>query len=184
GVVVDVVDPLAAALGIDVQKMQGQLGNVFTPFPQGRNPDVDDFEPVIQVFAEAALANELFEILMSGRDNAHVHLERLAGADALESLFLQHAEQLGLDFKRNIANFVQEEGAPIRQFESPNLVFMRARESSLDVAKQLAFQESRRQSGAMNFDESLVAPRAVGVQGAGEKFFAGATFTADQNGGL
>ena len=167
-----------------MKKVLCQLWNVLTPFPQRRNPDVDDFEPVIQVFAEAALANELFEILMSGRDDAHVHLERLAGADALEGLFLQYAEQLGLDFKRNIANFVQEEGTPIRQFEPPNLVFMRARESSLDVAKQLALQESGRQGGAMNFDESLVAPRAVGMQGAGEKFFAGATFTANQNGGL
>ncbi len=165
-----------------MKKVLCQLGNILTPFPQRRNPDVDDFEPVIQVFAEAALANELFKILMSGRDDAHVHLERLAGADALESLFLQHAEQLGLDFKRNIANLVQEERASIRQLEPPDLVFMRARESSLDVAKQLALQESRRQGGAMNFDESLVAPRAVGMQGAGEKFFAGATFTANQNG--
>src|SRR5438093_1524298 len=76
--------------------MQGQLRNVFAPFPQGRNPDIDDFEPVVEIFAEAALANELFEVLMSGRDDAHVHLQRFAGADALEPIIPDCKESVPL----------------------------------------------------------------------------------------
>src|SRR5438034_517215 len=117
---------------------------------------------------------------MSGRDDAHVHLQRFAGADALERLFLQHAEKLGLNFEANVANFIQEERPFMRQLKAADLIFMRARESSFDMAKELALQEPGRQGGAMNLNKRLAGPRAVDMQGAGEKLLARAAFAADQ----
>ena len=151
---------------------------------QWRHKEGNHVQAIKKVFPEVSFLNLLFEILVGSADNSYVHGQIRPGANRGKALFLDHAQHFRLSAQAHIANLVQEERASICQFEPPDLVFMRARESSLDVAKQLALQESGRQGGAMNFDESLVAPRAVGMQGAGEKFFAGATFTANQNGGL
>ena len=37
-----------------------------------------------QVLAEPALANQTFEVLMGGRDDAHVRAHRFVAADAIE----------------------------------------------------------------------------------------------------
>ena len=62
-------------------------------------------------------------------------VERLAGADSLEGAFLQNAEQLGLHFEGDVADFVEEERAAVGQLEAADLVAVGARERALDVAE-------------------------------------------------
>ena len=103
-----------------------------------------DVEPIVQVLAEAALADQLFQVLVRGRDDAHVDLHRLAGADALEGHFLQDAQQLGLHFQADVADLVEEQRAAVGQLEAADLVAVGVGEGALDVAEQLAFQQVRR----------------------------------------
>ena len=45
---------------------------------------------------------------MRRSDNANVHPPRSIAAQPFEFPFLQHAQEFGLEFERNIANLIQE----------------------------------------------------------------------------
>ena len=59
---------------------------------------------------------------MRGRHQAHVHLDRLRAAEALELLLLQHAQQLGLQLRRDVADLVEEQRPLVRQLEAADLL--------------------------------------------------------------
>ena len=54
---------------------------------------------------------------MSCGDNAHIDADRGDTTHALELLFLQEAQQFGLSVERAVADLVQENRAPVGQFE-------------------------------------------------------------------
>ena len=56
---------------------------------------------------------------MGGRDDAHIDLDGLVAADRLERLLLKHAQNLGLDRARHIADLVEEQRAAIGGGEAP-----------------------------------------------------------------
>ena len=148
---------------------------------QRRHGDRQHVEAVIQVFAEAALADQRLQVLVRGGDDAHVHLHRVAGADALERHLLEHAQQLDLHLRRHVADLVQEQRAAVGRLEPADLVADGVGESPLDVAEQFTFQQAGRQVGAMDLDERLAGPRAVVVDGAGQQPLAGAALAAQQH---
>ena len=92
---------------------------------------------------------------MRGGDDADIDVHRLAGADALDGFFLQDAQQLGLHFEADVADFVEEQGAAVGQLEAADLVAMGAGERPFDVAEQLAFEQVGGQGGAVDLDEGL-----------------------------
>ena len=64
----------------------------------------------------------------------------LIAADALEFLFLQDAQKLGLEGRRNLADLVEEDGALVGEFEAPLARTDGAGESSLFMAEQFGLQ--------------------------------------------
>ena len=95
----------------------------------------------------------------------------------------KHAQQLGLHLQADVADLVEEQRAAVGQLEAADLVAVGAGERALDVAEQLAFQQARRQGGAVDLDERLAGPRAVVVDAPGQQFLAGAALAAEQHGG-
>ena len=71
-----------------------------------------------------------------------------AFAEALELALLQHAQQLGLQVERHFADFVEQDGAAVGQFEFAGTVCDRAGESAFargrTVRSRAAFREPRR----------------------------------------
>ena len=84
-------------LGEFLEEVRAELRDVFLPLAQGRQPDRADLEPVVQVLAEPAGLDLLLEVPVRGRDDPHVHLDRVVGPDADDLAVLQHAQQLGLE---------------------------------------------------------------------------------------
>ena len=74
-------------------------------------------QAVEQVLAEQLGRHGLLEVLVRGRDDPHVDLDRLAAAHALDHLLLEHAQQLGLERQVHVADLVEEHRALVRQFE-------------------------------------------------------------------
>jgi len=74
-------------------------------------------------------------------NDAHVHLLSLRGSEALEGAFLEHAQQLGLQVEREVADLVEEERAPMRQLESSLPRGHRAGECAARVTEQLALDQ-------------------------------------------
>ena len=116
--------------------------------------------------------------------SAHVHLDGLRAAQALELLLLQHAEQLGLQLRRDVADLVEEQRPPVGQLESADFLADGAGEGALLVAEQLALQQPRGDGRAVELDEGPVSPRAQVVQGAGDEFLARAGFAANEHRGV
>jgi hypothetical protein len=54
------------------QEVAHQNGDVFAPLAQARQAQADHVQAVVQVFAEQAVAHALLQVLVGGRDHAHI----------------------------------------------------------------------------------------------------------------
>ena len=114
----DGLDPPAHPPGELLSEMADQPRDVVTAFSQRRQHDREDVQAVVEVFAEAAVGDHSRQVAVRGRHQAHVHLDRLRAAQALELLLLQHAEQLGLQLRRDVADLVEEQRPLVRPARS------------------------------------------------------------------
>src|SRR5437879_2311342 len=101
-----------------------------------------DVEAIVEVVAEAAGVDLVFEELIGGGDDAGIDADGPAFADALELVFLQDAEELDLQLGAHAGDFVEEDGSAMGGLEAAGLVVDGAGEGALDVAEQLAFQQA------------------------------------------
>ena len=94
--------------------------------------------------AEAPVADRGLEVAVGRRDHADVDAERLRAADALELAELEHAEQLALDLRSDLADLVEEQRAAVRELEPPLLLLVGAGEGALLVPEQLGGRAASR----------------------------------------
>ena len=78
----------------------------------------------------------------------------------VNSRVLQHVQQLGLQRRLHLADFVEEDRAGVRLLELADARRRRAGERALLVAEQLALEQLGRQRRAIDLDERL-GPCAV-----------------------
>ena len=90
-----------------------ELRNVGTAFAQARHVDRYDVQTEVEILAERPAAISSLQIAIGGRDHAHVHGHLVVAAHRPHFLFLQHAQQLGLQFQRQLADFVQKNRAAV-----------------------------------------------------------------------
>ncbi len=118
---------------------------------------------------------------MRRRDDAHVDFLARRRADALERSLLQHAQQLGLQVERQIADFVEKQRPAMRQLESPLAGRDGARERAAGVAEELALDQRRRQGGAVDDHERVGPAGSVRVDGARKQLLARPGFAQKQH---
>jgi hypothetical protein len=109
---------------------------------------------------------------------------RLGAAYPLELAVLKDAQQLGLQLKGHVANFVKEQGAPVCGFETPYPARDCTRKGASFVAKKFAFQQSERNGRAVYFYERAIPPLAALVDGERNEFLSGSRLTFNQDGGI
>src|SRR5687767_5768839 len=98
--------------------MPGEERDILAALAQGRQPQAYYVQAVKQVFAEESLPHAAFQVLMRGGDHAHVRLDRLVAADAIETPVRQHSQKAGLQLLRHVADFVEEERPALGLFEA------------------------------------------------------------------
>src|SRR5262245_47356904 len=91
-----------------LQEMPGQPRDVLAALAQGRQRDLDDAQPVVEVLPEIPRRDLLGKARVGRRENAHVDRHSLAAADALDLSLLEDPQQLGLEGERHVAHLVQE----------------------------------------------------------------------------
>jgi hypothetical protein len=99
----------------------------------------------------------------------------------LKSL-LEHAQQLGLQIERQLAELVEEHGAAARELERALARRDRAGERALLVAEQLALDQRASDRAAVHHDERRGGARRQQVQGPRDHVLAGAGLALDQHG--
>ena len=96
----------------------GQLGDVFAALAQRRHAQLDHVDAVVEVFAELRLRHQVGEVLVRGRQDAHVDRRLALLADGPHGLFLDHAQQLHLHVQRQVGDLVEEQRAAFGGRES------------------------------------------------------------------
>ena len=99
------------------RKCCDQQRDVFLALAQRRQLHRDDVQPVVQVLAEPPVVHHRAQVDVGGRDDAHVHLDRVDAAEAHELALLDHAQQLGLRLERDVADLVEEDAALVGDLE-------------------------------------------------------------------
>ena len=115
------------------------------------------------------------------RDDAHVDFDGAARADRPHLAFLQHAQQLDLQRRRHLADFVEEHRAGVRGLEHALGVGDRAGERALDVAEELGFEQRFGERAAVDRHERPARAVAVLMNGARDQLLAGAALADDQH---
>ena len=67
---------------------------------------------------------------MGGGNDAHIHLNVFLAANTLDDFVLQHAQQLDLGARADVANLIQKDCALVGLFESPKTAGSRAGEGA------------------------------------------------------
>ncbi len=130
------------------------------------------------------MLDRFLEVLVGGGDDPEIAAQGGGAAHPAEFPGLQHPQQVNLHLHGNVAHFVQEEGAGIGHFQAALLGVFGVGEGAFLVAEELALQELLGEGPAVDGNEGGVAPRALGMDGPGHQFFAGAGFPGDQDGGI
>ena len=88
------------------------------PLAQRRHEDREDVQPVVEVLAELAGRDRLFEILVGGGHEPHVGPDGFRAAQPLELALLQDAQQLHLRREVQLADLVEEQRAAFGELEA------------------------------------------------------------------
>ncbi len=121
---------------------------------------------------------------MGRGDDPQIGAQGLASAHALERAVLQHAEQLRLHGRGELADLVQEQGAPVGGLDLADDAAIGAGERAALVAEQLALDERRGQRRAVHRDQRPVFAPRVGVDRAGEQALSDAGLAGEQHRGV
>jgi hypothetical protein len=102
-------------------------------------------------------------------------------ADALELAVLQHTKQLRLRGLVQVPDFIEKDGAAVRQFELAAPERRRTGERSLFVAEELALDQVNGNRGAVDLHEGTRGERTLAVDVGGQQLLARTGLTGKQD---
>ena len=113
--------------------------------------------------AEGAGRGHFVDGLVGGAYKAHIYGYGLVGTDADDLLVLQDREQLDLQGQGQVADLVEEQGAPGGDFKAAGAVAAGVGEGAFDVAEEFALEQGFAQGTHIDGDENLVGARRAAV---------------------
>ena len=133
--------------------MHRESRDVGRPLPERGEGEVDDVEAVEKVLAEVSGGDHRLEIAIRGGNDAHVGVNRLIAAHALELALLKDSQQLDLRSRRNFADLVEKECPAVRLLEASLTLAIGSGVGAALVPKKLALEQSFGESPAVKADE-------------------------------
>src|SRR5258708_15040886 len=125
-----------------------------------------------QIRTELLFAHHRFQIAVGRSNQARIGAKAARASQPLEFPLLQNAEQFGLQFERNLSDFIQKDSASVGNLEAANALRDGSRESTSFVSEQLAFQQTGRNRRTVEFDEGFRAAWAQVMNCARDQFLA------------
>src|SRR5882757_3979162 len=107
-------------------------------------------------------------------------MQRICASQPFECAVLQNAQQLALSFRRKRGNFIENNGAVAADFKPAEFTLDRAGEGSAFVPEKFAFDELRREAGAIDLQKRGVTAGAEFMNEARKVVFACTAFAGDQ----
>src|SRR4051812_22555498 len=103
------------------EEIFGEGGEVVNPLHERRHEEGKDVEPEIQILPEAAFLHFLFEIAMGRGEDARMRPYHACSPYAGEFALLEHAQELDLHGRGDVADLIEEDGAGGRPLEVSDL---------------------------------------------------------------
>lgn len=169
------------ALCVALNEIPGEQRDIAVSIPKWGEFDSRDVESIKQICAEVVVFDSTFQGRIGSRDNARVQRLLVRAAKASKAPILYHTQEFCLELEWELGHFVEKNGPVIGYFEKSALERSRVRESSRLVTKELALQQGFRYRSTVDGDERLRRAWARSVDTAGEQFFAGASFSNEQD---
>src|SRR5690242_18617665 len=119
------------------QKEINQQRNIAFAFPQRWQLQLHHVQSKKQVLTESPVANGGFQVAVRSRDDAQIDAHALCGSHGPNLAFLQRTQQFRLQVDRKIADYVQENGAPISRLQQTRTSVLCPREGALRVPEEL-----------------------------------------------
>jgi hypothetical protein len=164
-----------------LEEQRHQLGQVLAPLPQRRQVHLDHREPVVQVAAEAALGDLADHVAVGRGHHPHVVALGLARAERDDLAGLEHAQELGLQRDRQVADLVEEQRAAVGRGERALAIAGGAGERAAHVAEQIALDQRVGGGAAVEHHERRVLARALVVDRPGRQLLAAAALAEEQD---
>jgi hypothetical protein len=100
------------------------------------------------------------------RHDARLRAQHFVAPDTLEALFLQHPQNLDLQRRTHLGDFVEKQGAAPGQFKPALARIERPGERAPFMAEQLALHQFARNRAAIHRDERPGRARRLQMHGA------------------
>ena len=165
-------------------EMHNQPGYILAAFAQRRQQNRKHVQTVIQVTAKFVARTISVRSRWVAATTRTLMRCVLPLPSRSNSCSCRTRSSLGCNARGNISNFVQEKGPRISHFESANLLRYGSGKSAFLVAKELAFQQIKRNRSAIQLYEWPSATRTEIVNRVSNQFFARPGFPQDKHGGI
>ena len=120
------------------QEKRAEVGNFLLSIAQRRHVDSNHAEAVVQVLSKPALRHTLLQVGVGGREDPDVDPLGPRLTDRRDLALFEKPEQLRLNVKRKIADFVEKQRAVPGGSDDTGLVRHRAGKAAASMTKQLA----------------------------------------------
>ena len=164
--------------------MVHQYRDVLAPFAQRRQRDRQHVQPVVEVLAELAFGDHLFEIALAAGDDADVHGNGARAAEPLDGAVLQHPQELHLHRQRHVVDVVEKDGAALGELEASRAILDGAGEGAALVSEQLRLDQRFREQRAAHRHKRVMLAAARLVDQRRRHLFPGAALAGDEDGAV
>ncbi len=161
-----------------------QRSDVLAAFAEGRQVKGHHVQTVVKILSELALTRGLFQIPVTGHNNAGFADLCLVAAHGLVLARLDDTQQARLLFQAQRVDLVEQNAPLARRGELADLGTVGARKGTLGVTKERGFDQVRGLGSARNRQERMSFPGRTVVHQPGKKGFAGAGLSGEQNGNV
>jgi hypothetical protein len=163
------------------QKFLGQGQNVLGSAAQRRHVHRDHVQAVKQILAKTPGFHLFAQVAIRCGQHADVGMAGLRLPHPLILAILQEAQKLRLDFKRKLADFVEEQRPSLGGRDFSQRVANRARERTADMAEQFTFEQLRLKAGTVDGHERHALAQAPFMDAPGERRLAGSVFAENED---
>ncbi len=156
-----------------MSKWASEERDVLAPLGEGRQPDLDAAQPVVEILAQAPLFDHDSRFAIRRRDEANTHPLGLLRPDRPHLAVVDHAQELRLEAQVEGLELVEKEHALVRLAQQPAAVAVGAGERAAPVAEELALEEIRGRERAVVGHEGSLREPGMCVDRARDELLAG-----------
>jgi len=135
GLRVDLLNVSFEKFVVNTDKMLNEQDNIVVAVSYGWDADRDNIQTVKKIFAEFAVLDQFFKVLMRGGHHADIDIDCFLSAEALYFTVFEDPQDFRLQVKGHVADLIEEQSALVRALDASHFSLFRVGERPLLVAE-------------------------------------------------